>query len=365
MPIERRLTTQDISWFLDLYANKQLELDPPYQRRSVWSPKDRRFFLDTIFRGFPSPSIFLHKEIDQHQTIYSVVDGKQRLETIIKFAKNEIPIDKDFGDTRLDGKKWETIRRDEKLARAFWDYVIPVEFTTVIDSSVVNEMFDRLNRNSRKLTEQEMRHAKYDGWFITFVEREAASREWIKLKVVTTARARRMADVQFISELFIILLKCDVTGFDQSEISKFYADYDNLADLGIPFDEELVTRIFENTKSYLFKLESLDSVVSKYARDVTNFYSLWAVVALNSDRLPPVRKFSKQYSDFMDRVNKYRDTTYLEKVIRDKEAPSETLSLTYYQNSTGARTELRQRRARHKFLLQELFGEAPVHDENT
>jgi len=354
----RRVTTQDISWFLDLHANDQLDLDPPYQRRSVWSPKDRRFFLDTIFRGFPSPSIFLHKEVDQDKTIYSVVDGKQRLETIIKFANNEIPIDKDFGDSRLAGKKWKTIRLDGNLARAFWDYVLPVEFTNAIDSNIVNEIFDRLNRNSRKLTEQEMRHAKYDGWFIRFIERQAESEAWVKLRVVTTARARRMADVQFLSELFIVLFKCDVTGFDQTEISKFYADFDDLADLDIPFDEEQVTRIFEDTKAYLLELESNASAISKYARDVTNFYSLWAVVALNVDHLPAIQEFVLKYASFMDRVNEYRDATYLEKVIRGEETPSETLSLTYYQNSTGARTEPRQRRERHKALLQELFGEA-------
>jgi hypothetical protein len=62
MDLKRRVTTQDVSWFLDLYRNNQLILDPPYQRRSVWSPKDRRFFLDTILRGYPSPQIFLYKK---------------------------------------------------------------------------------------------------------------------------------------------------------------------------------------------------------------------------------------------------------------------------------------------------------------
>ena len=106
MAVERRLTTQDISWFLDLHSNNQLDLDPPYQRRSVWSPKDRRFFLDTIFRGYPSPSIFLHKQVLEGKTTYSVVDGKQRLETIVRFTDNKIAMEKKFGDSRLDGKRW-------------------------------------------------------------------------------------------------------------------------------------------------------------------------------------------------------------------------------------------------------------------
>ena len=361
MAVERRLTAQDISWFLDLDNRGQLDLDPPYQRRSVWSPKDRRFFLDTIFRGYPSPSIFLHKEIIDGKTIYYVVDGKQRLETIIRFAKNKIAIDKDFGDNRLAGKKWRAIKRDEKLAKAFWDYVVPVEFTNVIeDTTLVKEIFDRLNRNSRRLTDQELRHAKYDGWLITFVERESESYDWEKLGIVTTARAKRMRDVQFISELLIVLMKKDVVGFDQDEINYYYANYDNLADLNTSFDEEELKRAFENTKAYLLALQDKDSIVSKYARDFTNFYSLWAVVALNIDSLPSIEEFAQKYSSFMEQVNKYKDEAYMTRVLSGEEKPSETLSIEYYKNSMGASTEPPQRQERHKVLRQALIEAYPA-----
>jgi len=53
--MKRQPTTQQITWFLDHDRNGQLDLDPPYQRNSVWTPKDRRFFLDTIFRNYPTP----------------------------------------------------------------------------------------------------------------------------------------------------------------------------------------------------------------------------------------------------------------------------------------------------------------------
>ena len=81
--MSRTQTTQDVSWFLDLKGRDQLNLDPPYQRRSVWSPRDKRYFIDTILNDYPAPPIFLHKTIDEtgHST-YHVVDGKQRLQTI-------------------------------------------------------------------------------------------------------------------------------------------------------------------------------------------------------------------------------------------------------------------------------------------
>ena len=108
--MNRRPSTQDLTWLLDLAKNKQLDLDPPYQRRSVWTVKDKQFFLDTIFRNYPSPAIFLHKTVDDAgQATYHVVDGKQRTQTILGFVADKIKIAKDYGDVRLDGRKWSEL----------------------------------------------------------------------------------------------------------------------------------------------------------------------------------------------------------------------------------------------------------------
>lgn len=304
MTVERRVSTQDISWFIDLNENGQLDLNPPYQRRSVWSPKDRRFFLDTIFRGYPSPPIFLHKQVIGGKTKYYVVDGKQRLETIFKFVDNKIAIDSKFGDERLAGQRWRNIKKHDELARSFWDYVIPIEQTNITDSALVNEVFDRLNRNARRLTEQELRHAKFDGWFINFVEHESDSIDWEKLGIVTKARAKRMKDVQFLSELLIVLLKCQVSGFDQEEINDFTAKYEDLSDLATPLDEHELSTRFETAKKYLLEVEAKNEAVTVYANDFTNFYSLWAIVSLNLNRLPPAKTFAATYSEFMKEVIK-------------------------------------------------------------
>lgn len=355
MAIIRRVTTQDISWFLDLDRNNQLDLTPSYQRRSIWSPKDRRYFLDTIFRGYPSPSVFLHKQVTEKKTIYHVVDGKQRLDTILKFVNNKISMDKGYGDERLSGKKWRSISKDETLARAFWDYVLPVEFTDIVDDTgLINEVFDRLNRNSKKLVEQELRHAKYDGWFITFVERETESEAWELLNVSTTARKKRMRDVQFLSELLLMVIKNKIGGFDQEEITTFYANYDNPEDLEPNFDEEPIKEQFRNAKKYLLELELESEIITKYARDFTNLYSLWAVVVLNANKLPKAKEFIERYTEFMKEVNRFKDEEYLQKVIEGEETPLFIESRSYYSNSIGASTEPPQREERNKALVQAL-----------
>ena len=157
-----------------------------------------------------------------------MVDGKQRLETILMFYSGKVAVAGNYGDVQLDGKKWNTLSSDHR--QHFSDYVLPVEFIRVIDGGQVNQVFDRLNRNSRRLVRQELRHARYDGWFISLVEEEAQQTLWRQLGVVTTARTKRMRDVQFISELLMVIAENRLRGFDQDVIDGFYAGHEGPED---------------------------------------------------------------------------------------------------------------------------------------
>jgi len=98
-----------------LNAKDQLDLNPSYQRRSVWTPKDRRFFLDTVLRDYPTGPIFLHKSIDEGGSpTFHVVDGKQRLETIILFSKDELRAPQEFGDAQINNRSFLSCLRKTK-----------------------------------------------------------------------------------------------------------------------------------------------------------------------------------------------------------------------------------------------------------
>ncbi|MGO9060633.1 MAG: hypothetical protein ACLQU2_25100 [Candidatus Binataceae bacterium] len=99
-----------------------------------------------------------------------------------------------------------------------------------VSDAAVRNIFDRINRNARKLMPQEMRHAKYDGWFIATAEAEAEKQEWKDFGVSTAARIKRMADVQFVSELFLLLIHQQIEGFDQDSLDDIYAEYEDITD---------------------------------------------------------------------------------------------------------------------------------------
>jgi len=92
--LDRAPRVLDIDWFNDMLAFKRLDLDPPYQRYSVWSRSYKQYFVDTILNDFPSPGILLHKEDTDVGPVYHLVDGKQRLLAIFDFQAGKFPLEK-------------------------------------------------------------------------------------------------------------------------------------------------------------------------------------------------------------------------------------------------------------------------------
>lgn len=355
MGFNRRASTQDVTWFIDLYDQKRLILDPPYQRRSVWGPKDRKFFLDTVFRGYPAPAIYLHKVNDvEGKGSYQVIDGKQRLETIILFKSNKLALGNSFKDVRLDGKRWKQIVDVPELRNRFLDYEFAVDYISTDDfGESLNEIFDRLNRNSRKLNEQELRHARYEGWFVTFVEEQADKNIWKQWGVATTGRAKRMLDAQFISELLMVVIDNSIHGFSQNLIDDYYTVYDYPDE-----DDELVFYSDETANDFLKVTKmlgefNLTAPIKTYAKDAKSLYTLWAYIVLHTD----FRKLNLDEPDFgelnieaiANRYKEFMESVYacLELIKKGESTDRWSGSIYRYAvNLGGASTELPQRQAR-------------------
>ena len=341
--MNRRPTTQDLSWFLDIENNGQLNLTPPYQRRSVWTRKDRIFYLDTIFNGYPCPAIFLHKTTnDSGKATYHVVDGKQRLETILMFWKNRLTMPRDHSDANLAGKMFRDLAPEFK--QKFWDYVLAVDMLDIVEQAVVDEVFDRLNRNSRKLERQELRHAKFDGWLIDFAENQSEAQEWKDLGVATSSRAKRMKDVQFISELLIYSLVGEPQGFSQDSIDEYYAEYDCPKEDVPNFDTEQFKELFITTRDYLVFMETENHCITSFAKNYMHFYSIWNFVSKHMDKFKSA-DLAKEYAEFMEKY-----TAIGRDQIVQWDDSSDNSHMKYAANSVGANTELPQREARLEAL---------------
>lgn len=157
-----------VQQFVNHFENGQLNLEPGFQRNSVWSLSDRTALIDSIFLNYPIPSIFLYKRPDTNGgLIYDVIDGKQRLESIFMFMglgyfrrkRFSARLKLSSNDPEPDLYDWAKVRRKDG-AYPFTSYRIQtVEISGELSDII--DVFVRINSTGKKLTSAEKRHAKY------------------------------------------------------------------------------------------------------------------------------------------------------------------------------------------------------------
>lgn len=82
MTIESLLTKQYYSG---------IEMNPDYQRELVWSHEDKLLLLDSIFNELDiGKFVFVQYPFDIDKPAYEILDGKQRLSTILDFYEDRI-----------------------------------------------------------------------------------------------------------------------------------------------------------------------------------------------------------------------------------------------------------------------------------
>jgi uncharacterized protein with ParB-like and HNH nuclease domain len=78
--------------FVSWQREGTLKLNPNFQRRPVWRKGAKSYLIDTIIRGLPVPIIFLRDlrtDIKTLKAARDVVDGQQRIRTILSFIDPE------------------------------------------------------------------------------------------------------------------------------------------------------------------------------------------------------------------------------------------------------------------------------------
>lgn len=133
----------------------RIDLDPPYQRLSVWDDEKQRCFIDSVINGFDIPKLYFHEvpaaSDRASQYKYAVVDGKQRLLALWKFMSNNLPLShefKFFDDEAVHaaGCTYEDLLRSFPRLRARFDsFDVPVTIVQTDDDNFVEELFARLN----------------------------------------------------------------------------------------------------------------------------------------------------------------------------------------------------------------------------
>jgi len=264
-------TTFSLGDFLSWQKTGSLELSPSFQRRSVWTKPQKSYFIDTVYRGLPVPIIFLRErtDVDTLSTVREVIDGQQRLRTVLSFIdptslKNTT--DKDLflvqkkHNPDLAGKAFAKLSQYEKTRILSYQLSVHVLPSDTSDAEVLS-IFARMNSTGSKLNEQELRNAEYFGEFkITSYETALSNlNRWRAWKIFSEQEIARMKEVEFTSSLFITLID-GLFERTQGNIDKYYKRFDD---------------IFQNAKMIVGQFEEImDAIETSFGeRIATSNYS--------------------------------------------------------------------------------------------
>ncbi|XDF37540.1 DUF262 domain-containing protein [Paracidovorax avenae] len=158
-----------------------IEMNPRFQRRDAWSVRRKSAFVESLILGLPVPQIVLAEKRGQRGK-YIVLDGKQRLLSLMQFTGNARGPNNAFRLAGLEARSDLTRKTYEVLKaptfeddlNAFHNYTVR---TVVIRNwpsyDFLHLVFLRLNTGSVKLSPQELRQALFPGTFSDTVDDRA------------------------------------------------------------------------------------------------------------------------------------------------------------------------------------------------
>lgn len=249
------LTVSDIvNWF----RRKELVINEDFQRRSVWTPAAKTFLIDSLLQGFPLPKLYIRTKIDPltQKMIREVVDGQQRVRSIVEFASDKLALTS--RSTEYAGKKYSNLTAEEQSR--FLGYVVSVDQLLNASNDEVLEVFSRLNSYTVVLNDAEKRHAEFQTDFKWRVVRSAAA--WSKFfqdrQILSLRQRVRMMDDELVGELFRVLIDGVCDG-GAPKLKAFYRSQDDDT-----FTEQQASRV---TKRFNQSLQFLEGSLTEWIRD--------------------------------------------------------------------------------------------------
>ncbi|MBP6739217.1 MAG: DUF262 domain-containing protein [Leptospiraceae bacterium] len=139
----------------------KLILNPDFQRKYKWDKDGNERasrFIESCLMRIPLPACYFAERDDG---THLVIDGVQRITTIINFFGDKFPLEGLTIFKELEGKKFSELG----------DYKNELESTTIRciilrkenNKELITEIFARLNQGAVQLSAQEIRHAIYPG----------------------------------------------------------------------------------------------------------------------------------------------------------------------------------------------------------
>jgi hypothetical protein len=314
-------TNRKIRELLTTLREGKLEPRPEFQRRLVWTNKDKCSFLETVLLNYPFPEIYVAAgdvDVDTGEAKEMLVDGQQRITTLYEYFTGS----KDLKLSRAI-RPYMELTKEEK--EEFLQYDVVVRDLGKIEMQKIVEVFQRINATRYALNAMEIHNARYEGEFKRYCE-ELAQREFFeKHRVFSASEVRRMQDTRFALVLLVTLLS---TYFNRDdEIETYLRKYND------EFPQEEGTD--KNISSVLRFIDELDLAPTSRAWQKADLFTLLVEV----HRVLIIEKQNLQKAHVREKLQDF----YLE-VEKCTSSPSSDTNVIRYYNAALQATNDRSSR---------------------
>jgi len=235
-----------IGEIISMYKDKEIIIRPEFQRLFRWKKEQKSRFIESILIGIPIPTIFV-QQLDDGR--WEVIDGLQRISTILEFAgilidENQelyprLALSKTKFLPSLENVTYESFENNDKQEDS--DITFDIETKLIFkrtplsiqivkresDGTTKYELFDRLNSGGTPLSSQEIRNAIFlleKPEAIFFIKRLAKTEEFINM----IALSDRLNDTAYNEELvirFFVYITNPQKVINSSSVKSFLDDY--------------------------------------------------------------------------------------------------------------------------------------------
>jgi hypothetical protein len=216
-----------------MHAEGVLDIQPEFQREFVWKGIAQTRFIDSLIKQLPIPSMCFAYDYKQNKWI--VIDGLQRISTIIRFLEGDkrwklssLPdIDQHLsGANAADIKAGKRPELKNFYARV-QNQTLPVnvlrcDFKKKRHNEYLFTIFHRLNSGGSKLNNQEIRNCIYSGPFNDLLRSLDKLPEWRTINHMKDDGDQRFIKQEWILRLFAFLEDGDKY---KGSVSKFLNDF--------------------------------------------------------------------------------------------------------------------------------------------
>lgn len=304
-------------------AKGNIDLNPSFQRRDAWTKKEKSKLIESLMLGIPVPPIVLAED-SKNKNRYIVIDGKQRLLSIMQFYADCKSIKGEMEEGKYETLTLSGLEILQSLNKATYSKV-PDNYLSNIDNGTIRTIaikhwpdenflytvFLRLNTGSKKLSPQELRQALKPGDFLNYLDTASADSEALRKMLNNTQPDKRMRDVElalryFGFKYYITDYKGNLRDFMDSTCEKLNQAWAEKED-GIKEDflqlEEAIKFVFSLFSTHPFGRYSAGNSSRSFNRCIFELFSFYFSRKDIRDRVRKNKdKFKKEFISLNDKA---------------------------------------------------------------